>query len=78
MSQRLSNGEGSPNADHGEGEVLLDPATKAAFQPTGDHAVDDVLEQLDAVTGEPLDSQIQVGEQVHRVLQNRLADLGKE
>jgi hypothetical protein len=37
-----------------------------------------VLRQLDLVTGEPLDDQIQVAEQVHAVLQNRLADLGQE
>jgi hypothetical protein len=53
-------------------------ALEASRQPTGDDAVDDVLAQLDATTDQPLDSQIQVGEQVHRVLQGRLADLGKE
>jgi hypothetical protein len=46
--------------------------------PTGDPAVDEVLHRLDAVTGEPLDVQIEVAEQVHRVLQGRLADLGQE
>ena len=50
----------------------------AARQPTGDHAVDEVLGQLDNVTDEPLDIQIEVGERVHRVLQGRLADLGQE
>jgi hypothetical protein len=59
-------------------QALIGDATSGARQPTGDNAVDDVLAQLDAVTDEPLDSQIQVGEQVHRVLQGRLADLGKE
>jgi hypothetical protein len=49
-----------------------------ARQPTGDQAVDEVLEQLDNVTAEPLDAQIEVGEQVQRVLQGRLADLGQE
>ena len=49
-----------------------------ARQPTGDHAVDEVLGQLDNVTDEPLDIQIEVGERVHRVLQGRLADLGQE
>ena len=49
-----------------------------ARRPTGDHAVDDVLEQLDQVTGEPLDLQIEVSERVQRVLQGRLADLGQE
>jgi len=46
--------------------------------PTGDAAVDAVLGQLDTVTEEPLDSQIEAGEEVHRVLQDRLADLGQE
>ena len=30
------------------------------------------------VSDEPLDTQIEVSEQVHRVLQGRLADLGQE
>jgi hypothetical protein len=47
-------------------------------RPTGDDAVDEVLEQFDAVAGETLDAQIEVGERVHRVLQGRLVDLGKE
>jgi len=46
--------------------------------PTGDDAVDEALTALDAAADEPLDTQIEVGEQVHRVLQARLADLGKE
>ena len=45
---------------------------------TGDHAVDDVLAQLDQAGGEPLDVQIEVAERVQRVLQGRLADLGRE
>jgi hypothetical protein len=72
--------EGLQRMDDGETEAeeVTIPAPIAERQPTGDDAVDDVLGQLDAVTDEPLDSQIQVGEQVHRVLQGRLADLGKE
>ena len=54
------------------------PAPAGSRATTGDDAVDDVLGQLDAVADEPLDSQIRAGEQVHRVLQGRLADLGKE
>ena len=54
------------------------PAPGAARQPTGDQAVDDVLGQLDQVGDEPLDTQIEVSERVHRVLQGRLADLGQE
>jgi hypothetical protein len=53
------------------------PAPGAGRQPTGDQAVDEVLGRLDNVADEPLDTQIQVSEQVHRVLQSRLADLGK-
>ena len=47
-------------------------------QATGDEAVDDVLGRLDGVTHESLDVQIEVSEQVHRVLQDRLADLAQE
>jgi len=50
----------------------------APREPTGDHAVDEVLEQLDTVTDAPLDIQIEVSQRVHRVLQGRLADLGQE
>jgi len=79
--------EGLQQMDDLETESVIVPASKASTpataleasrQPTGDDAVDDVLAQLDATTDQPLDSQIQVGEQVHRVLQGRLADLGKE
>ncbi|NMM22885.1 MAG: hypothetical protein HHJ11_05215 [Phycicoccus sp.] len=61
-----------------EADEATDPARLVERQPTGDDAVDTVLDELDAVADEPLDSQIQAGEQVHRVLQGRLADLGKE
>jgi hypothetical protein len=61
-----------------EGDEGCVPARETARRPTGDDAVDQVLGQLDAVTDEPLDTQIDVGEQVLRVLQGRLADLGKE
>lgn len=60
------------------------PVNGHAREPTGDHAVDEVLRELDAVTDElldtqkSLDTQIEVGEKVHRILQGRLADLGKE
>ncbi|HEY5247789.1 MAG TPA: hypothetical protein VIJ15_04940 [Dermatophilaceae bacterium] len=46
--------------------------------PTGDHAVDEVLGELANVSDEPLDRQIEVSERVQRVLQDRLADLGRE
>jgi hypothetical protein len=62
-------------ADGEEGSV---PAQGNARRPTGDDAVDRVLGRFDAVTDEPLDTQIDVGEHVLRVLQGRLADLGKE
>ena len=72
--------EGLPHMDDGEEEAeeAAIPSRLVVRQPTGDDAVDTVLDELDAVADEPLDSQIQVGEQVHRVLQGRLADLGKE
>jgi hypothetical protein len=54
------------------------PASGAARAPTGDRATDEALAQLDAATDKPLDIQIEVGEQVHRVLQGRLADLGAD
>ncbi|HYO20475.1 MAG TPA: hypothetical protein VES02_17620 [Dermatophilaceae bacterium] len=61
---------------NGEGAHSVVPADERI--PTGDAAVDDVLGHLDTVTGESLDSQIEAGEEVHRVLQDRLADLGQE
>jgi len=51
---------------------------KTVRRSTGDDAVDQVLERFDAVADESLDIQIDAGEQVHRVLLGRLADLGKE
>ena len=60
------------------GEERSDPTQGTARRPTGDDAVDQALGRFDAVTDEPLDTQIEVGEQVLRVLQSRLADLGKE
>jgi len=51
---------------------------KTVRRSTGDDAVDQVLERFDAVADESLDTQIDAGEQVHRVLLGRLADLGKE
>lgn len=53
-------------------------AEDEARRPTGDDAVDEVLARFEAVNSEPLDTQIEVGEQVHRVLRDRLADLGEE
>lgn len=70
--------DGLAQMAEGAAENVSAPAPGAARQPTGDDAVDDVLGQFDAVTDEPLDTQIDVGERVHRVLQGRLADLGKE
>jgi hypothetical protein len=61
-----------------DGQDVSVPAPEAARQPTGDQGVDDVLDKLDKVSDEPLDTQIEVSELVHRVLQSRLADLGKE
>ena len=62
------------------GDAESPPGAVQAAEParTGDAAVDEVLGHLDTVTGKPLDSQIEAGEEVHRVLQDRLADLGQE
>lgn len=68
--------EGTGEVDAGEEGSVPEPGS--ARQPTGDPAVDEVLGQLDSVTDEPLDTQIEVSEQVQRVLQSRLADLAKE
>jgi hypothetical protein len=57
---------------------MMDGAQDEPRRPTGDDAVDKVLGALEAVTQEPLDTQIEVGERVQRVLQGRLDDLGKE
>ena len=70
--------DGMAQMDEGVAKNVSAPPPGAARQPTGDDAVDDVLVQFDAVTNEPLDTQIDVGERVQRVLQGRLADLGKE
>lgn len=45
---------------------------------TGDEAVDLVLTELRASAGGSLERQIEAGEQVHRILENRLSDLGGE
>jgi hypothetical protein len=68
-------------AQTGDGSQGSDPLAAApggARQPTGDPAVDDALAKLDAVSEAPLDTQIEVIEQVHRVLQGRLGDLATE
>jgi len=67
---------GSTVTNDGDAESAAEP--DVARGPTGDHAVDDVLGQLDKVTGESLDLQIEVSERVQRVLQGRLADLGRD
>jgi hypothetical protein len=61
-----------------EGEDGPIPAPETVRRSSGDDAVDQVLERFDAVADESLDTQIDAGEQVHRVLLGRLADLGKE
>jgi hypothetical protein len=57
---------------------MMDEAQDEPRRPTGDDAVDEVLVALEAMIHEPLDTQIEVGERVQRVLQGRLDDLGKE
>ena len=58
---------------------MMDGAQDASRRrPTGDDTVDEALMALEALSDEPLDTQIEVGERVQRVLQGRLVDLGKE
>lgn len=64
--------------DRSDDAARSERAPGAVRPETGDPSVDEVLRQLDRVADESLDTQIEVSEQVHRVLQNRLADLGKE
>jgi hypothetical protein len=68
--------EASQGMDGGGEMPVTGPV--AVRQPTGDQAIDEVLAQLDAVADAPLEIQIEVGERVHRVLQDRLADLGAD
>ena len=56
----------------------LPAAPKPSRPTTGDTVVDQALEEFDRVTGEPLDTHIEVGERVHSTLQGRLADIGDE
>jgi len=65
-------------AQPGQAEQESIPAPAADRPLTGDPAVDDALARLDQVADQPLEIQLEVGEQVYRVLQDRLADLGKE
>ena len=59
-------------------DEMMPGAMDDTRRPTGDDAVDEVLGRFDAVAGETLDAQIEMGTEVHRVLQGRLVDLGKE
>jgi hypothetical protein len=63
-----------------ESEPVPEPTQTRASdrEPTGDPAVDQALDLLDSVSGESLDRHIEVGQQVHRTLQARLADVGSE
>lgn len=70
--------QGGPVTDRPQRENISVPAQGATRRPTGDPAVDEVLGQLDLVSEEPLDAQIEASERVHRVLQGRLSDLGQE
>ena len=75
--ETLAGADGRQLTDEDGGQDVSVLAPGISRQLTGDDAVDEVLKQFDAVTDEPLDTQIEVGERVHRVLQGRLADLGK-
>lgn len=70
--------EGLKQLDDDAADSVMIATPLAARQPTGDDGVDAVLAELDAVRNGTLDAQIEVGEQVHTVLQGRLADLGQE
>lgn len=63
----------TPDTESGDAQ-----ASRPAREPTGDAAVDRALGELDALGDQPLDRHIEVGEQVHRILQGRLADIGRE
>lgn len=53
------------------------PQTPTAQAPrTGDEAIDTALVELAEAQGGPLADRIRAGEQVQRVLQGRLGDLG--
>jgi hypothetical protein len=53
-------------------------APRGDRNPTGDAVVDRALDDLDALAGQPLERHIEVGQLVHRTLQARLADIGRE
>jgi hypothetical protein len=74
-----ASGSGRDEAVEGQ-EPEPDPtqARASGRKPTGDAAVDQALDLLDSVSGESLDRHIEVGQQVHRTLQARLADVGRE
>jgi hypothetical protein len=70
---------GRDEADEGqEPEPEPTQARASDREPTGDAAVDQALDLLDSLSGESLDRHIEVGQQVHRTLQARLADIGRE
>ena len=79
--------EATPDTDKGSrGPVRTSPdeqlggpeAAGAGRRLTGDAVVDRALDDLDALPGQPLDRHIEVGQRVHRTLQARLADIGRE
>jgi hypothetical protein len=70
-----SRGSARTSPDHPPGGHQ---APKPGRITTGDAVVDRALDDLDNVSGQPLDRHIEVGQQVHRTLQARLADIGRE
>ncbi len=72
--------DGSPAGARTSPDERLDghQAARTSRNPTGDAVVDRALDDLDALPGQSLDRHIEVGQQVHRTLQARLADIGRE
>lgn len=69
-------GHASPREDAGGAGTPAPPAedVRAAFTPTGDHAVDAALGVLDDLPTRPVREHVAVFEAVHGALSDRLAE----
>jgi hypothetical protein len=74
----IEDGSREPSRTSTDERLSGHQAARASRNPTGDAVVDRALDDLDALPGQPLDRHIEVGQQVHRTLQARLADVGRE